>query len=205
MRSILVAFAVAAAFVTGSMAGAADYELKGLTTNTFDGDEGIYGFTLACQAEFGSDARMCNSIEVMETTNLPSLPTSGGGWVRPVVVAADSTAVRDASGHSFTPSLSCNSWSSASVSTAGLIFVDALGGGGGGTAGYIFAHGFCNGSLAVACCSPTPQAVAAAVPSLVPWGRGLLAIFMLSLAGGALLFRGPALLTGGARDVSPRR
>jgi hypothetical protein len=201
MRSIAMLLAAAAAFVTGPAASAADYELKGLTSNTFDGDEGPFGFTLACQAEFGAQARMCNSIEVLETTNLPSLPPGGFGWVHPSVVAVDGSAIWDASGHSFAPSLSCNGWSSASPSTPGLLLVDALGGGGSGTAGYIFAHGFCDASAAVACCGPALGTAVAAVPSLVSWGRGLLVMLMLSLAGSALLFRGRARLTDGASHL----
>ena len=48
------------------------HELVGFTTATFTCGQGILSHTLACQAEFGSDTRMCNSVEVMRTVNVPS-------------------------------------------------------------------------------------------------------------------------------------
>ena len=35
------------------------HELMGFTSATFTGDQGVLSFTLACQAEFGSETRMC--------------------------------------------------------------------------------------------------------------------------------------------------
>ena len=61
------------------------HELVGFTTATFTCDQGVLGFTLACRAQFGSDTRMCNSVEVMRTVNVPS-GLSGRAWVRPVPI-----------------------------------------------------------------------------------------------------------------------
>ncbi len=46
----------------------------GFTTATFQGGEGILGFTKACQAEF-PETRMCTSVEVMQTVGVPALPS----------------------------------------------------------------------------------------------------------------------------------
>jgi len=48
------------------------HELVGFTTATFTCPQGVLAYTLACQAEFGSDTRMCNSVEVIRTVNVPS-------------------------------------------------------------------------------------------------------------------------------------
>jgi hypothetical protein len=85
MRFVLVVLAIAAALIMVSVdAYAADFELKGFTTATFQGSTMVRGLTEACQAEFTADTRMCNSVEVMETVNWPSLPAVSFAWVRPV-------------------------------------------------------------------------------------------------------------------------
>ena len=68
----------------------------------------LVGFTQACQAEF-SDSRMCTSVEVMETVDVPG-GLSGNAWVRPVALFADSSSseATDASGQF---SSSCSGWS----------------------------------------------------------------------------------------------
>ena len=47
------------------------YQLKGFTTAALTGGSGVLGFTAACQAQFGAGARMCTSVEVMETVVIP--------------------------------------------------------------------------------------------------------------------------------------
>ena len=69
-------------------------QLVGFTTAGFQGDEGVLGYTRACQQEF-PESRMCTSVEVLETTDVPAL--SGDAWVRPVSQVSDSVAL-DASG-----------------------------------------------------------------------------------------------------------
>ena len=58
------------------------HELEGFTSGTFSGAQGVLGFTLACQTDFGATARMCDSMEVIQTTHVPIGP-SGDAWVRP--------------------------------------------------------------------------------------------------------------------------
>jgi hypothetical protein len=51
----------------------ARFQLVGFTSATYTGDSGVLGLTLACQDEFPA-SRMCNSVEVMETTTIPTDP-----------------------------------------------------------------------------------------------------------------------------------
>ena len=72
----------------GAHAQTADpYQLVGFTDSPiFKGDTGVLGFTAACQAAFGPPARMCSSVEVLETVVIQVAPLGDeGGWVRPVL------------------------------------------------------------------------------------------------------------------------
>ena len=121
------------------------HELVGFTTATFTCDQGVLGFTLACQAEFGSDTRMCNSVEVMRTVNVPA-GLSGTAWVRPVLTGIGAAAV-DASGEPHNPiHLTCRGWSNSFF--AGLS-VDANG-------KFLTLVGI--STLSVSCCGPIPEA-----------------------------------------------
>ena len=122
-------------------AASATFELVGFTAATFNGDEGVLGFTLACQAEF-TGSRMCDSLEVMHTVNVPTL--SGEAWVRPVPLGGPSN--KDISGASNTSSgeaLTCLGWSRAD-NFAGLT-ADANGS---------FVSSSCTNFHSVACCAP---------------------------------------------------
>ncbi len=55
------------------------FELVGFTSATFDGDEGVLGFTLACQAEFPG-TRMCFTQEALNVVDVPLL--AGRAWIR---------------------------------------------------------------------------------------------------------------------------
>ena len=73
----------------------ARFQLVGFTSELRTGASGVLNFTLACQAEFPG-SRMCTSVEVMETTNVPAgLPPRA--WVRPVFEVSTFTE-RDSSG-----------------------------------------------------------------------------------------------------------
>ena len=77
-----------------SAAGAVEkkMQLVGFTTASVDSDVGIFGFTVACQAEFPA-SRMCSSRELMETVALPQLGTfANGALVRPVFLAHGSNS-----------------------------------------------------------------------------------------------------------------
>ena len=92
----------------GGSSGEEEFVLVGFTSTTHLGDTGVLGFTQACNAEF-SDSRMCTSVEVMETVDVPG-GLSGNAWVRPVALFADSSSseATDASGQF---SSSCSGWS----------------------------------------------------------------------------------------------
>jgi hypothetical protein len=196
---------IAASVLLGPPVAQAEHELVGFTSATMTGDTGVLGFTLACQAEFGSTARMCDSLEVMRTTNVPS-GLSGTAWVRPVFQpmgfgmssTSSGTVTRsmsmDASGIRATilGDLTCYGW--AIAGDDGLT-VDANGG---------FGRTGCPTLQSVACCTPVAEAAVASLPSIVPWGHGLLVALMLSVAGGALLFRGRPLLTSGRQGIVRR-
>jgi hypothetical protein len=102
----------------------ARFQLVGFTSATFTGGTGVLGFTLACQAEFPA-SRMCTSVEVMETIQLPLEMPVASAWLRPVFQGTSSPL--DASGIAGTAiDLSCNSWratngSGLSVNSAGQI------------------------------------------------------------------------------------
>ena len=59
------------------------YQLVGFTTSTSTGDAGVLNLTLSCQTDFGPPARMCTSVEILETVVVPTGLT-GDAWVRPV-------------------------------------------------------------------------------------------------------------------------
>lgn len=123
------------------------FQLVGFTAATFSGGQGVLGFTLACQDEFPG-SRMCTSLEVMETTELPLLPGTGDAWVRPSFVPSGSVEAADASGRSGTfRTLTCSGWNGgASTSDHGL---------GVSVAGK-FLTPVCFLELSVTCCAPVP-------------------------------------------------
>ena len=66
------------------------FQLVGFATATRLGDAGVLVFTLACQEEF-LGSRMCSSIEVLETVDVPSLAGSFA-WVRPTLMPGGGTS-----------------------------------------------------------------------------------------------------------------
>ncbi len=174
---------------------ATTHELAGFSTSTFDGGQGVFTYTLACQSDFGSTARMCDSVEVLRTTNVPSGLT-GDAWVRPhfspfsINGTSEVRMALDASGKRGDPEqLSCDGWQPGGSSG---LKVDATG---------RFALHSCGNTLAVACCVPIPDTSVAAVPFLLPWVRGLFVGVLLLAAGAGLLARRVALLDNGVRKL----
>jgi hypothetical protein len=147
-------FAVAVALLAVLLIGAvgtpvrrppARFQLVGFTSASFDGNEGVLGFTAACQAEFRA-SRMCSSQEVLESVSLPDL--AGSAWVRPHIVGGGPGGNVDASGiQGLSQTLTCESWTSnrpfASGGYQGLS-INAAGG---------FVAESCDEFLAVACCA----------------------------------------------------
>lgn len=96
------------------------FELVGFTSATFVGDEGVLGFTLACQAQFAG-SRMCSSAEVMNTVDVPA-GLSSLAWVRPSFVSISGTQALDASGiYDSGDDLTCRGWRFADSGHSGLL------------------------------------------------------------------------------------
>ena len=103
----------------------APFQLVGFTAATFTGGQGVLGFTRACQAEFPG-SRMCESQEILATTQLPST-LSGNAWVQPSIVSEAAGAVVDASGaQQSAMEMTCFGWSH-NLAGAGGLLVDAAG------------------------------------------------------------------------------
>jgi hypothetical protein len=119
------------------------YQLVGFSDTTATGSAGVLGMTIICSDAF-EGARMCNSVEVMETSDVPLLPESTEAWVRPIF-APIVGSVSDASGvtaaNTLPAYLSCNSWKT--DSHRGLQ-VNGRGG---------FLQGVCDASHPIACCA----------------------------------------------------
>lgn len=139
------------------------YDIVGITAASIDGIAGYKDLTAACQAEFGSAARLANSRELIETANVGALdinPPSACGWLDPrLVYVADNGGtftVVDVSGQRFasvsTPingiGLNCENWSGFSIpgpsDLQGLVWC------GGGT----FAVRGCSTQNRVVCSAP---------------------------------------------------
>ena len=122
------------------------FQLVGFTEATLPADRGFIGFTAACQAEFEA-SRMCSSVEVIQTVDMPVLSGSTTAWVTPVAQPGSSTGgiILDASGMEGQRDygLSCRGWSFAFPASHGLI-VDGRG---------RFDKVTCSRSNPVACCS----------------------------------------------------
>jgi hypothetical protein len=124
--------------------GAANFELVGFTTATFTGGEGVLGYTAACGAEF-PDSRMCTSIEIMNTVNVPTGLT-GNAWVRPVLVpGGGGGAATEASGiEANSPNdFSCSAWRGSGNGL--VVYADGD-----------FSIGGCTGARLAACCGEVP-------------------------------------------------
>jgi hypothetical protein len=115
----------------------------------------VLGFTSACQQEFVG-SRMCNSLDVIETTKLPANLEQGEAWVRPTLVGGVcGEIVADASRIEDQPALlSCNAWRANTSGTQGL-FVDGAGRFR-NTRQSPTAQEGCNIARRVACCAPVP-------------------------------------------------
>jgi hypothetical protein len=208
MCSRLFVLATTAALIMGSVDGyAADYELVGFTGATFQGNQTIRLLTEACQAQFSADTRMCNSVEVQETVNWPSLPLGTSvAWMHPVFVPnPGSTDDRDASGRT-DPNpgdLSCQGWTSTASDEVGLALLSNVLNFPSGNA--LPTVRTCDTSVSVACCGPVPTAMVATVPFIGLFGRGLVIALVLSAAG-AMLLRGgrAAVLIGKGNHSLPR-
>jgi len=123
------------------------FQLVGFTSATPSCGGGLFVLTLACQSEFGIDARMCTSVEVIDTITIPS-GLVGEAMVRPVLQPTGGGPF-DASmvtGGTDAGRFNCFGWRSPGSVT---LVVDSTG---------TFRVGFetNDGPFSVACCAPVP-------------------------------------------------
>jgi hypothetical protein len=129
---------------------APNLELVGFSSALRAGDAGVLSLTLVCQEQF-AESRMCTSVEVMETVNVPE-GLAGAAWVRPVFVPSMSSSTNgytkgaEASGvySRNIDDFSCVGWAQSGSTNPQLgLTVDARGRFGGND---------CEVPIAVACC-----------------------------------------------------
>ena len=91
---------------------ASRFELVGFTSATPSCASGLFPLTQACQSEFGGAARMCSSVEVIETSSIPS-GLAGTAMVIPVIqtLGTGTTAVDASMVLSDIVHFNCLSWS----------------------------------------------------------------------------------------------
>ncbi len=129
------------------------FQLVGFTNATFAGDAGVLGMSRGCAVELPG-SRMCDSLEVLETSAVPDLTGRPRAWVRPSPVPGGTPGrVVDASGAQEEPNnLTCIAWSFATSGNSGLTV---------STDGSFFAEasaerGRCDVPRPVACCALIP-------------------------------------------------
>lgn len=128
------------------------YELVGIT-NPASPNLGFLGLARKCQAEFGSGVRMCTTLEVMRTVNLPDPANyhAPWGWLQPRIAGGDRV---DITGLSVSDDhWNCRNWSIAQQATRGFTVSSQNG----DVEGLIFSSP-CDLAIAgVACCGPMSQ------------------------------------------------
>jgi hypothetical protein len=122
-------------------------QFVGFSADAFDGGQGVGTYTQACQASFQPTARMCSSVEILETVSWPAADPGVVGWVRPVLIGDADASGRsnDANGN-----LSCGGWGFSSNQHVGL---------GVSGAGSFVTPGFnqgCGDARPIACCAALP-------------------------------------------------
>ncbi len=126
------------------------FVLVGFSTGTHVGDDGLLAFSGTCADDIPG-SRLCTSLEVLETPNMPSGLT-GTAWVRPFVMP-DGTG---ASGRSNPPT--CGAWTNGSSGSFGLIMLlddePALAPELAPYSGFFTSR--CDAPLPIACCAPAP-------------------------------------------------
>jgi hypothetical protein len=184
MRSSFLRSAVITAFIVISAASvqaqATDpYQWVGTTTQRFNGNGGFLSMTTACRDDFGLGARMCSTVEILESIMLT--PNIDECWVRPIFQpignGLSSTVVLDAtgvyldgvSGGEQPKDFTCNGWTTNNSSRNGLVLKVSGG----------FQVKGCGGNRPVACCAPIPVAEPSASLSIP---TGVLGLALLSIS-----------------------
>ena len=121
----------------------------GFSSDTVQGDAGLFGMNQACVNEFGAEAKFCSSKDIILSPSLTA--QTGTAWVRPIIVATGQQnaadgflSVIDYSGLKVNNNnLSCNGWSVTITPFTGLTIRGA-------NLGFLF--GNCTAFNRVACC-----------------------------------------------------
>jgi hypothetical protein len=145
MYKKMMALAVAAAMLVAGSASAQEFIYVGNSTATEKGGVGVATLSDLCADDFGADARMCTSEEVLlNNTALPADPNADPQWVLPVFLSG-AYKIFDVTGVEGQPnSLSCSGWRS--NSTTGMVVSNS---------GQFDKKG-CGTARQVACCAPAP-------------------------------------------------
>lgn len=147
-----------------------EYVLAGITTAEVETTAGFVGVQAACQAEFGPVARICTTLEVINSPNLTTLTVAKTSMLQGVPVAV-SAHVRtddfvtlgtyDAAGvatfhgapnASLAPSLNCRAWTTDSSAHSYAVLLPAYG----QTTVSIGTSQCLNTPAPVVCCVPQP-------------------------------------------------
>jgi hypothetical protein len=74
----------------------------GMTSSSYDGSAIISGWTAACQADYGSQAAVCNTKQIFESHGLANItPPNDGMWVTPFVVGGSGSSYVEYGGAGF--------------------------------------------------------------------------------------------------------
>lgn len=127
------------------------YQFVGFSTETTNGDAGgIGGMHALCQQDYGPDARMVTTKELLLSPGVPAVDGAGDAWVQPTIVTTVGTTHYDYSGTPFNvQNGTCYQWSS-DGGPLGMVFSQ----GSGGVSASIPAISQCSRTLPVACGKP---------------------------------------------------
>jgi hypothetical protein len=185
MRTLVLSLLLSLVVVASAQAQNDPYQWVGLTSVDFTGDGnglGFVGMTTQCRADYGAGARMCSSVEILQSDNLnPNAIPPEDCWVRASIAGfATGGSINfyaiDASGAFASASgLTCGQWGADTSPTAGNGLVLSDDG--------RFRTALCSESRPAACCKPTP--VGEPISSLtIPIGAGALAGLSMLKGGG---------------------
>jgi hypothetical protein len=153
---------------------AANAQYVGVTTEGFDGGQGVFTYNRACHAAHPG-SRMCTSQEIMSTVNPPVVGNPDEkAWVRPVYQPTGSISRIDVSGASSVEA--CEGWSAGNGYYGLVVQLDT---------GSFYAELMeCNIPNKVTCCIPVPEPSASlTIPS------GVAMVFAMAKLRGVSLIR----------------
>jgi len=121
-----------------------EYKFVGYTVALTNGGATPFGMNSSCQAEFGSEARMATTKEVLQSIIQPSLQATAA-WAHPMIVSSEGGYLIDFSGYQIHRTwVSCEGWTFSTIGSNGL----SIGPGG------VVIHSSCESMLQVSCSAP---------------------------------------------------